>query len=122
MSEHRHTAEYFKTMGWVLALLYLFLALFAAAAGRIVGLGTAIRVCAALGIVITVVFMAIVALNLLVLGVVGAATRFTRRRKLSAQPGTASGGGRQLACGNDRAAADIPNARRTTGVRWTPTR
>ncbi len=122
MSEHRQTAEYFKTMGWVLALLYLFLALFAVAAGRIVGFGPAIRICAALGIMITVVFTAIVALNLLVLGMVGAATRFKRRRKLSARPGTAAGGGREHARGNDRAAADIPNARRTTGVRWTPTR
>jgi ABC-type nickel/cobalt efflux system permease component RcnA len=80
--ESRPTADYFKTLGWVLALLYIFLALFALVAGRITGFGIALGICIAMGIAITVIFVAILALNLAVLGVVKAAAHFKRKRKL----------------------------------------
>ena len=67
---HKPTADYFRTLGWVLTLLYLFLILFALAAGRIIGLDNTFWVCIGIATITTVIFASIIALNMLVIAVI----------------------------------------------------
>ena len=69
-SRHKPTADYFRTLGWVLTLLYLFLILFALVAGRIIGLDNTFWVCIGVATITTVIFASIIALNMLVIAVI----------------------------------------------------
>ncbi len=69
-SRHRATADYFRTLGWVLTLLYLFLVLFAFVAGRIMGLSNTFWVCIGIATITTIIFASIIALNMLIIGVI----------------------------------------------------
>jgi hypothetical protein len=63
------TIEYFRTIGFVLLLVYLFLGLFAFISGHIVGFSPAVWCCVGLGIMVTIVFMSIVLFNITWIGV-----------------------------------------------------
>ena len=65
-----HTVEYFRSIGWVLLLIYLFLGLLAFIFGRIVGFSLAIWCCVGLGMTVTIVFVSIILFNITCIGVV----------------------------------------------------
>src|SRR5574342_709955 len=70
LSGNHPTRDYFKTIGWVLTLLYLFLILFALVSGQIIGFEYTFLVCFGVGILVTIVFATIISLNLLIIGVI----------------------------------------------------
>jgi hypothetical protein len=59
-----HTAEHFKSIGWVLLLIYIFLGLFAFISGRIIGYSIAVWICGGLAFIITIVFTSILLFNI----------------------------------------------------------
>lgn len=76
-----HTIEHFKSIGWVLLLLYVFLGLFALVAGRIIGFSMAVWCSVGLGVIVTVVFASIILLNVTFVGTMNMIRRLFGRDK-----------------------------------------
>jgi len=74
------TIEHFKSIGWVLLLVYVFLGLFAFISGRIVGYSLAIWVCGGLAAIVTIVFASILLFNIAIVCGSNAIKRRFRRQ------------------------------------------
>jgi len=72
----RDTIEHFKMVFWVVFLLYLFLAALALVFGRQAGYATMAWICLGFALLITIVFGAIFAVNLLCVLIIRALRRF----------------------------------------------
>lgn len=78
----RATADHFRTLGWVLTLLYLFLVLFALVADRILELSDTFCVCIGVATITTIIFASIIALNMLIVGVIKLLNRCHTKKDL----------------------------------------